>query len=367
MAKASTSSPLDQLRSQIDSIDDRILDLLEERAGLAQAIGHEKRRASETQKSSQPPAYFDPAREAKVLKRLNSRSRAVFPPGSISFVYREIMSACRSLETQMAVAFLGPKGTYSELAASRGFGRSVEYLALPEIEDVFETVTRRRAQYGVVPLENSQAGGVTQTLDALIKTPLRIQSESYLPIVHCLLSRLPDRKKIKTLYSHPHAIAQCRGWILKNLPNTRTVACSSTAKAAELAAKEPLSAAIASRLAGERLKLRILEEGIGDQADNATRFVVLNESDGQPTGDDKTSILVSIKGEAASLGRVLDILKRHQLDVSRVETRPDAENRWNYLYFIDFAGHRLDVKVAQALSELGPCKILGSYPVGKSF
>lgn len=351
-----------RLRGQIDETDSRILELLDRRAGLASAIGEEKRKA-------QIPSFYDPEREQRIFERLVSAAAgagASFPRSAVPFVFREVISACRSLEASLKIAFLGPQGTYSQIAASLAFGRSVEYLDVPTIGDVFDSVFRRQADYGVVPLENSAEGGVVQTADWLLKTELKIRSELILHVDHYLVGQTADIGEVKRVYSHPAAIAQCRSWLAQNLPAVETIASHSTAAAAKATLGDPHSAAIASRLAAEVMGLKIIRERIQDQGDNATRFVTLAQSDGPITGRDRTSLVVSLKDNKSALLKLLEVLNNSGLEVSRLESRPSSQRSWHYFYFLDFLGHRDEAKAARAIAKLvrlcESVKILGSYP-----
>jgi chorismate mutase/prephenate dehydratase len=359
------------LRAQIDATDSEILKLLDRRAGLASDIGGAKR---ELQASAKPGerksfTFYDPEREQRIFERL-SGSRAEgehgFPRGAVPFVFREIISACRSLEASLKIAFLGPQGTYSQIAAGLAFGRSVDYLDLPTIGDVFDTVFRRQADYGVVPVENSAEGGVVETADWLLKTELKIRSELILKVDHYLVGKTKDIGSVKRVYSHPAAIAQCRLWLAKNLPGVETVASHSTSLAAKSTLNDPTSAAIASRLAAEVMGLEIIRERIQDQGDNATRFVMLADTDGPRTGRDRTSLVVSLRDQRGALLKLLALLEQAGLEVSRLESRPSPQRSWRYFYFLDFLGHRDEPKVARVIAKIGKLcesiKILGSYP-----
>jgi chorismate mutase/prephenate dehydratase len=362
-----------RLRAEIDGTDSRILELMDRRASLASAIGEEKRRL---QAGAKPDArkgftFYDPEREQRIFERLTASrpemaGTASFPRGAVPFVFREIISACRSLEASMKIAFLGPQGTYSQIAASLAFGRSVEYVDLPRIGDVFDAVFRKQADYGVVPVENSAEGGVVETADWLLKTELKIRSELILRIDHYLVGKTSDISEVKRVYSHPAAIAQCRSWLAQNLPAVETIAAHSTAAAAKATLGDPHSAAIASRLAAEVMGLQILRERIQDQGDNATRFVMLADTDGPVTGRDRTSLVVSLKDARSSLLKLLALLDHAGLEVSRLESRPSSQRSWRYFYFLDFLGHRDEPKVARTIAKISrlcdSIKILGSYP-----
>ena len=362
------------MRGEIDGTDSAILELLDRRASLAAAIGEQKR--SLRAAGGKGFTFYDPEREQRIFDRLTERPSgresghadggASFPRGAVPFVFREIISACRSLETSMKIGFLGPQGTYSQIAASLAFGRSVEYLDLPTIGEVFDAVFRKRADCGVVPVENSAEGGVLETADWLLRTELKIRSELILRIDHFLVGKATDIGEVKRVYSHPAAIAQCRSWLAQNLPGVETVAARSTSAAAKATLNDPHSAAIASRLAAEVMGLNILRERIQDQGDNATRFVTLADTDGPITGRDRTSLVVSPKDSGHGLLKLLALLDQAGLEVSRLESRPSSQRSWRYFYFLDFLGHRDEPKVARVIAGISrlcdSVKILGSYP-----
>ncbi|HUP57387.1 MAG TPA: prephenate dehydratase, partial [Bdellovibrionota bacterium] len=362
--KADPASEISRLRGEIDSVDSQVLALLDRRAGLATEIGEAKREL-QARGAAKKFTFYDPEREQRIFERL-SASLGSFPRTAVPFVFREIISACRSLEASMKIAFLGPQGTYSQMAANLSFGSSVEYLDRPTISDVFEAVFRRQADYGVVPVENSAEGGVVQTADCLLKTELKIRSELILKIDHYLVGKTRELGSVKRVYSHPAAIAQCRAWLAQNLPGVETIASTSTSAAARSTLTDPQSAAIASRLAAEVMGLEVLRERIQDQSDNATRFVTLAETDGPVTGRDRTSLVVSLKDSRASLLKLLGQFDDAGIEVTRVESRPSSQRSWRYFYFIDFLGHRDERRVARVLSKASrlceSIKVLGSYP-----
>ena len=350
---------LTKLREEIDAIDDQILELLRKRAGVAKKIATAKRAARSSR-------FHAPEREREVIERLYAKGAGQFPRDAIRIVFREIMSACLSLQKQMHVAYLGPEGTFTQMAAREAFGLAARYQEAATIDGVFDAVSRGDAAYGVVPLENSTEGAVSFTADALIETDLRICQELVTPIEHCLLSGLESLAAVGRVYSHPQALAQCRGWLAKNVPAAQVVQTSSTAAAVLEAKSDDKSAAIASRLAGELYGVAVLAREIQDQASNATRFVVLAKEDAPRTGDDKTSIVFGTKDEEGALRRTLTIFEEHGLSLSRIESRPNKSEAWQYVFLADFAGHRTDPQVVTALRKIGKMssqlRILGSYP-----
>ena len=353
---------LEELRRRIDEIDDEIVELLQRRAQAAVEVGELKRAQGR-------PAH-DPEREQQVLARLEQRvtrqSGPAFPRQSIRPVFREIMSACLSVESPLTVAYLGPPGTFTHLAAHRAFGLAAHYVQATSIPGVFEAVARDHASYGVAPIENSTEGSVTFTLDSLLESDLRIRNELVLDVTQCLLGLHPDLSRIARVYSHPQALAQCRKWLAKHLPHAQLIVSPSTAAAAREACADDSTAAIASQLAAELHGLTVIQAGIQDRAENATRFVVLAKSDAPPTGSDKTSFVFATRHERGALRRALEILERESLNLTRIESRPRPAKLWEYVFFADVEGHRTDPGVARALSRLeqhsGLVQVLGSYP-----
>lgn len=367
-------SSIAELRRGIDAVDDQILALLGRRASLAQAIGREKRRKpsgsvrGSSPSPAAPPSFFDPEREQEISARLTAKARRLlFPQAAVPHVFKEIISACRSLESSFRVAFLGPPGTYTQLAAERIFGRSVHFLESPSIDGVFHALEREQAEYGVVPIQNSYEGGVLASLDALIHSELMIRRQTTMRVHHCLLSRTTDISRVRRLHSHPQALGQCRLWIAKNLPGVEIRTSASTAAAAHAAREDAGAAAIASRRAGELLRLHLLREDIQDQPDNSTRFVVLAHADAPVTGEDQTSIVLSLKREKGALVKVLELFESRKVPIRRMESRAHPERLWEYYYFVDFEGHRLEAPIRNLLKNLrrhcDRMKPLGSYPI----
>jgi chorismate mutase/prephenate dehydratase len=351
---------LDDLRAQIDSLDERILALLEKRATVVAEIGEAKQGTGQS--------FHDPEREQEVLDRVVARGAGHFPREAIRSVFREIMSGCLSIEEPITVAFLGPEATFSHVAARQLFGLAARYREATTIEGVFDAVGRAEASCGVVPVENSSAGGVASTLDALVEGSLMIRQELVLEVSLCLLSRATGVTAIERVYSHPQPLAQSRLWLAKNLGSAQIVQTTSTTAAVREALGDDRSAAIASRLASELYSLPVLCDRIQDRRENATRFVVIGREDAPPTGNDKTSIAFSVPNaaERGSLKRVLDIFDRGGINLSRIESRPKGSKVWEYVFLVDVEGHREDGPVARAIEELhGKCdmvKVLGSYP-----
>lgn len=349
---------IQKLRSRIDDIDTRLVELLSERVSTAMEIG----RAKQSGKSFE---IYVPAREKAVLDRVQRLNKGPIPVESIKAIYREIMSASLAIEKATKVAYMGPLATYSHHAARSRFGSSVEYVACETVPDVFRTVEKHHADYGVVPIENSIHGPEAQTLDNFVTTKLKVCAEIVLPISHCLLSRSP-RTKITKIYSHPQPFGQCTRWLRMEMPGVELVPTSSTAKAAELASVEHGSAALASSLAAEIYDLNIIAEGVEDETGNQTRFMVLARRFGHATGEDKTSIIFAVKHSAGSLYSALESFKTFKLNMTKIESRPFKSRAWEYYFFVDFEGHVEDKRVSAALRNLSKhcafLTVLGSYP-----
>lgn len=344
-------------RKAIDKLDERILELLNERTQHVLAIGEIKLKAGEE--------IYAPHRELAVLQRLARLNKGPISSESVKAIYREIMSSALSLEKSMTIAYFGPEATFTHQAAIRRFGSSLRYSPQKTISDVFAEVSRNRADYGVVPVENSTEGVVTHTLDMLVDSDLQIVSQIVMPIQQCLLSNTP-RRSIKKVFSHPQALAQCRAWLQTNLPNVEVIETSSTTRAAELAAQETSSAAIASSLAADRYQLRILEADIQDNTANITRFLVLGRQCSPATGHDRTSIVFSIAHQVGALHNALAPFRRYKINMTKIESRPNKRKAWEYFFFVDCDGHIHDRKLTRALEDLAKyckfLKVLGSYP-----
>jgi len=349
---------LDDLRKRIDSIDDEILALLDQRATVVGDVARAKQ-ATHT-------ATYDPERERQVLDRLASRAGGRFPREAIRAVYREVMSACLALQEPVKVAFLGPAGTFTHAAARALFGLAARYSEAATIAGVFDSVRRGDAKYGVAPIENSSEGSVTQAIDELIEGGVLIRRELVLEVTHSLLSLAPELTGIARVYSHPQALGQCRAWLAKNLAAAQLVQTPSTAAAAREAATDPTGAAIGSALAGELYGLPLLRERIQDQEGNATRFVMLATEDAPRTGRDKTTLVFSVRDGRGALRRVLEIFDAHAINLSRIESRPSRQKAWDYVFLVDLEGHREDDGVKGALAALTEkcpmVRSLGSYP-----
>ncbi len=344
-------------RQAIDKLDAQIVKLLNDRTRHVLEIGDIKLKAGEE--------IYAPHRELAVLQRLCKLNSGPITNESLRAIYREIMSSALSLEKSMTIAYLGPEATFTHQAAIRRFGSSLHYASQKTISDVFSEVTKNRADYGVVPVENSTEGVVTHTLDMFVDSDLKIVAQIILPIQHCLVSNC-KRDDLKRLYAHPQSFAQCRGWVQNHLPFVEIIETSSNARSAELAFKEKNSAAIAGVLAAERYRLTILESDIQDNSANATRFLVLGRQCSPPTGKDRTSIMLSVSHKVGALYTALAAFRRFKLNMTKIESRPSKRKAWEYYFFVDCEGHKEDRPVAKAIAELQKqcnfVKVLGSYP-----
>jgi len=351
-------SALGAARARIDALDDAILKLLEERADVAHEVAAVKRAAA-------IEVFHDPERERQVLERLVKRGTR-FPPEAIRAVFREVMSGCLALEEPLRVAYLGPEGTFSQLAARHLFGLQARYRECASIEGVFETVQSKDATYGVVPFENSTEGAVSMTSDALLEGELVIRQEYVLPIAHCLLSRAPSMGAIATVYSHPQALGQCRAWLAKHLPRAQVVHTSSTAAAAREAQADDHAAAIGSALAAQLYDVPVLRKKIQDRRENATRFIVLAHHDAPASGRDRTTLAFGVSHTQGALRRVLTDFETFGVNLTRIESRPSRQAPWQYVFLVDVEGHRSEPGLATAIRRLEQTtsfvKVVGSYP-----
>jgi chorismate mutase / prephenate dehydratase len=354
---------LADLRVRIDALDRQLLDLVNQRARLAQAVG-------EVKKIDGSPV-FRPDREAQVIDRIKAQNPGPLREDSLAPIWREIMSACRALEAQQRVAFLGPIGTFSEQATLNYFGSSIDALACPSVDEVFRATIAGSADYGVVPVENSTEGVVARTLDLLQASPLTIVGETSLLVTHNLLRQTPSREGIKAVCAHPQALAQCHNWLSQNLPDAERRPVSSNAEGARLASQDDTIAALASERAAAQYGLHVVQAAVQDEAHNRTRFVIVTRPGSHvgvaPTGHDCTSLIVSVDNRPGAVHDMLVPLKRHGVSMTRFESRPARSGSWDYVFFIDLAGHPAQDNVAAALQELrAQCsffKVLGSYPL----
>ena len=364
VARAAAARGLDlpEVRRQIDAVDTRIHELLNERARLAQLVGiskHQDGRAVD---------FYRPEREAQVLRMARERNAGPLRDEEVLRLFREIMSACLAQQEPLKVAFLGPEGTFTQAAVLAHFGHSVRALPLPSVDEVFHEVEAGNVDFGVVAIENSTEGMVINTLDRFLTSPVKICGEIELRIHQFLMGRMGSLGEIERVCSHQQALAQCRGWLDEHLPDIERVAVTSNAEGARRARDEKGSAAIAGQTAAEVYGLRVLATEIEDRADNTTRFFVLGRKLFAPSGDDRTTLLVSVghTDSPGALFRLLQPLARHRISMTRIESRPSQRRKWDYVFFIDIEGHAQDARVARALAALKKraslFRILGSYP-----
>jgi chorismate mutase/prephenate dehydratase len=356
----SRNESVDVLRKKIDHIDEKIVLLLNDRAALAQRIGSAKTLNSQE--------IYAPGREKEVLRRVSELNHGPLSEQAIRSVFREVISCCRSLEGPVKVAFFGAEATYAHLAAREKFGSSAELSPTASIAEVFQAVTQARVSFGVVPIENSTEGVVAHTLDMLVESELRICAEIFLDIHHNLLAsgRPAD---IQRIVSHPQALAQCRGWLASHFPHVPLEEVASTAHAAMAAAADKTVGAVSSALAKEVYGLKIIAANIEDHSNNITRFLVIGRNGARPTGDDKTSLVFSVKDKPGILHRMLQPFARSRINLTKIESRPIKNRPWEYLFFIDCLGHKDEPRIKKSLQTLErSCdflKILGSYPSGR--
>ncbi len=361
-AHRESRAALTGIREQIDALDIQLQELINRRAVLAQQVGISKHEDGHT------VDFYRPEREAQVLRAALERNRGPLRNEEIARLFREIMSACLAQQEPLKVAFLGPEGTYTQAAVYKQFGHSVRALALTTSDEVFQEVEAGNADFGVAAVENSAEGTITHTLDRLITSPLHICGEVELRIHHCLMGRLESLESVARVCAHAQALAQCRGWLDEHLPGIERIAVSSNAEGARRARDERGTAAIAGETAAEVYSLRLLCSKIEDRADNTTRFLVIGRKILQPSGADKTTLLVSTSSTAApgALHRLLKPLATNKISMTRIESRPSRRGKWNYVFFIDVEGHASDAPVARALKGLKQqaslFRVIGSYP-----
>lgn len=352
---------LSGVRAEIDSIDDQILGLLNRRASCAQQVGEIKTRYG------QGGHIYRPEREAQVLRRLQDANGGPLSSESVTFFFREVMSACLSLEQPLGIACLGPLGSFSESAAVKQFGHAARILPQATIDDAFREVESGHADYAVVPVENSTGGAVGRTLDLLFATPLQVCGEVVLRIHQHFLSHCETLGEVQRIYSHAQSLAQCHEWLNRSVPQAQRIPMDSNSLAAQQAAKEPGAAAIAGELAAERYQLKALARNIEDEPNNTTRFLVLGRHDAGPSGRDKTSIIMSAPNRTGSLQDLLAAFSESGVSMTRLESRPARHTLWEYVFYVDLDGHRESEAVKASLEKLAQraayLKVLGSYPV----
>ncbi len=351
---------LEKIREQIDALDIKLQKLISDRARLAQKIAGIKR------ESEDGSAFYRPEREAQILRKIQERNKGPLGDEEVARLFREIMSTCLALEKPMTIAYLGPVGTFTELAVLKHFGQAINSQPMSAIDEVFREVEAGAASYGVVPIENSTEGMVNHTLDMFVSSPLKICGEVLLRVHHHLLSNAASLAQIKKVMAHQQALAQCREWLANKLPGVERVAVSSNAEAARQAAENPEVAALGSEHAAQLYKLNVLASNIEDEPDNTTRFLVIGEQTVPASGDDKTSIMVAVKNKAGALFDIITPLANHELNMTRIESRPSRRSMWDYVFFIDIIGHTDDLPMKRALraleQEAALLKLLGSYP-----
>lgn len=353
-----TDDKLKPLREQIDAIDAQILDLLNRRARVAQEVGHVK---AETD-----APVFRPEREAQVLRKVADRNPGPLVSGDVQTIFREIMSSCRALERRVAVAYLGPPGTFTEQAAYQQFGHAIEGISCVSIDEIFRAVEAGTADFGVVPVENSSEGAVNRTLDLLLQTTLSISGELSIPVHHSLMTKSGTMDGVIRICSHSQALAQCQVWLNQNYPNVERQAVASNGEAARLASEDPGTAAIAGEIAGQRYNLGVVKAHIQDDPHNRTRFAIVGRMQPAPSGNDQTSLVLAVPNKAGAMYNLLAPLAKHGVSMTRVESRPARIGTWEYYFYVDVEGHSQEENVAKALAELKQnaafFKVLGSYP-----
>jgi len=351
---------LKKLRKDIDEIDLSLLNLLNSRAEKVKGI-------IKVKKEKGLPG-FDPARESRIIEKLKKANKGFLKEEDIKIFMSTVFKIFRSMQKPIAIAYLGPAGTFTHQAALAMFGEKDVYFSCRTIEHVFREVEKGRADYGVVPIENSNEGVVTYTIDTFLESDLKIRAEIFLEIHHYLLSRGKSLKSIKKVYSHPQAFSQCQKWIEENLTDVGLVETESTSKAAQKVKKERNASAIGSEIAAKIYNLNVIAEKIEDFIKNVTRFLVIGKEIPGKSENDKTSILFSIKDKVGALHDMLIPFKQKGINLTKIESRPSKRKVWEYVFFVDLVGHKDDDKVKKALKKLEEncvfLKILGSYPQG---
>ena len=356
----SKQASLGELRQEIDALDAKIQALISDRARLAGIVRQSKG------KLDNAVDYYRPEREAQVLRAVRERNQGPISDAEMLRLFREIMSVCLAQQEPLKIAYLGPEGTFTQQAVNQHFGHSVQALGVTGIDDVFAQVESSEADFGVVPVENSNQGIVSHTLDRFVASDLKICGEIEMAIHHNLLSQAPSLAQIERVYSHQQSLSQCKNWIRQHLPEAECIAVSSNAEAARRVRHSPDAAAISSKSAADIYGVPILFARIEDRADNATRFLVIGRQLLTPSGDDKTSLLLAGDEGPGALHSLLSPLANHSLNMSRIESRPARAGRWSYVFFIDVDGHAETEPLKSALSEMqgqaSLTRVLGSYP-----
>ncbi|GAB6070312.1 prephenate dehydratase [Thiomicrorhabdus hydrogeniphila] len=353
---------LTEIRMEIDAIDEQIQTWIGKRAECAQKVADIK-----TQGGNVSAVFYRPEREAQVLRAVKARNTSLLPDVEMAKLFREIMSACLALEQPISVAYLGPEGSYSHASVVKQFGSSAHAVAVSSIEEVFAAVESGETHYGIVPVENSSEGVVKSTQDELMKTRLQVSGEVDLAIHHCLMSKSQSHEFIKKVVAHQQALGQCEHWLKNNLPWADIEAVDSNALAAKMAQTDDSLGAIASEQAAQLYQLNILELNIEDFKDNTTKFWVIGKEPTQPSGEDKTALILSIHNKSGALLDILGCFSKRNINMTRIISRPSTDKKWDYIFFIDVLGHKEDDNVKEALAEVQAnaafYKLLGSFPV----
>lgn len=351
---------LNELRARIDGIDNSLLRLLSERAEVAQQVGRAKN----------GDRIYRPEREAQILQRVLTANPGPLSVESVERLFREIMSSCRALEQNLRVAYLGPAGTFSQAAVYKQFGHEVDALHEADIDACFRAVETGRADFAVVPVENSTEGAVSRTLDLIVSSPLKTCGEIMLPIHQNLMRKGTGLEGIQRVYGHEQSLAQCQNWLSRHLPKAELISVASNSEGALRAASEPEAATLGSEVAAELYGLSIIEPRAEDEASNTTRFLVLGVSDAAPSGRDKTSLVLGAPNQPGAIVKLLQPLADAGISMSKLESRPARSANWEYVFFVVCEGHREDSRLATTLAEVGRhaafLKILGSYPAASS-
>ena len=355
----SDDNSLNRLRDEIDDLDKHIQELINKRARCAQEVAKIK-------SNSDIASYYRPEREADVLRKVVQRNQGPLSSEEIARLFREIMSACLALESPLKIAFLGPEGTFTQEAALKHFGHSIETVPLGAIDEVFREVESGSTHFGVVPIENSTEGVINHTLDMFMNSSLKICGEVELRVHHHLMSKTKDLASIKKVYTHQQSMAQCREWLDAHMPKVEREIVGSNAEAARIAASKKGAAAIASDSAAQIYELDILAEKIEDKPDNTTRFLVIGTLGALQGENDKTTLLVSSNNKPGALFDLLEPMAKHGINLTRIESRPSRQGLWEYVFFLDVDGHIQHDNVRKAVAELEErtafVKHLGSYP-----
>lgn len=363
-----------QIRAQIDAIDDQLLSLMNARANCAQQVAAAKQSSEESadnasdaiDEKSNTVVFYRPEREAQILRRMMAENSGPLHNEQITRIYREIISSCLSLEEKLKIAFLGPEGTFTQAAVYKHFGHSVDICPCESIDFVFREVVAGNAHYGVVPIENSTEGVITHTLDSFLDTDLRICGEVHLRIHQNLICQHDNWQSVQRVYSHQQSLAQCRQWLDRHLPKVERIAVNSNAEAVRLACEDKQAAAIGGQDAADIYGLQAVQMNIEDQPNNTTRFLIIGEQSVPPSGQDKTSLLLSTRNKPGALYHLLNPLVKNDLDLTRIESRPSRSTNWEYVFFLDVIGHEEEDQLRNALAALNQeaehVRVLGSYP-----